>query len=482
VRGAGDAMMEEKRKILLFGLGYFEQQLLKAVSQQWATIAIDMNEEKINSLRNELPEVEFHVGDASSILTWKKLNVKEIIHVITTMHDMDVNVETCRIVRDVLKLEVPITIVSYKREEEPRLEQFNVTIVNPIQIGLGFILNRLEKNYIKAVDIGLKKGEIIEVPILAKSHLVDRTLSVLRPTKWHIAAIYRDGNMIIPTGENHIRVKDRVVLMGDPKVLENVATILLKGDPQFPLQFGNAIGFPIKESFAQNMEELQYIKNHLKAKKIVGYPDRRSGREEPLPQGILDEIKAETGRSIRSEIELIAMEDDMGMIFLPYSGRSRWGKAILKNFFKKALRPFLLSRLKFPYDGIIASLNCPDPAFALELGIDLSRLFHVPFQSLYSTMPQELRTDADEELLKKRYELVADFESIHKKTISFTVREGNPVKETLAFVKEYPNNLLVLLYNRKDRFSFFAPHVQYHIAKKSSQSTLLIPVEAVYES
>ena len=97
-------------------------------------------------------------------------------------------------------------------------------------------------------------------------------------------------------------------------------------------------------------------------------------------------------------------------------------------------------------------------------------------------MPKELRTDADEELLKKRYELVADFESIHKKNISFTVREGNPVKETLAFVKEYPNNLLVLLYNRKDRFSLFAPHVQYHIAKKSSQSTLLIPVEAVYES
>jgi Trk K+ transport system NAD-binding subunit len=482
VRGAGAAMMEEKRKILLFGIGYFEQQLLKAISQQWSTIAIDMNEEKINSLEKELPEVEFHVGDASSILTWKKLNVKEIIHIITTMHDMDVNVEACRIIRDVLKLEVPITIVSYKKEEEPRLEQFNVTIVNPIQMGIGFILNRLEKNYIKAVDIGLKKGEVIEVPILAKSHLVDRNLSILRPTKWHIAAIYRDGDMIIPTGENQIKVKDRVVLMGDPKVLENVASILLKGDPQFPLQFGNTIAFPIKESYAKNMKELQYIKSYLKAKNMVGYPDKRSGKEEPLLQGILDEIKAETGHPKKTTMELMAMDADIGMIFLPYSGLSRWGKLFLKNFFKKALHPFFLSRLQFPYDGIIASLNCPDPAFALELGIDLSRLFQVPFQTLYSTMPKELRRDADEALLKKRYELVADFESIHKKTTSFTVREGNPVKDTIAFVKDYPNNLLVLLYDRKDRFSLFAPHVQYHIAKKSSQSTLLIPVEAVYES
>ena len=475
-------MTSEQRKVLIFGIGYFEERLLKTVSQQWSTIAVDMSEGKINSLRRELPEIEFHVGDASSILTWKKLNVKEIIHIITTMHDMDVNVEACRIVRDVLKLEVPITIISHKTEEDQRLEQFNVTIVNPIQMGVGFILNKLEKNYIKAADIGLKKGEIIEVPIIAKSHLVDRKLSVLRPTKWHVAAIYRDGNLIIPSGENQIKVKDRVVLLGDPKVLENVATILLKGDPQFPLQFGSTVVYPMNESYEQNIEELQYLIKYLKAKRLVGYPYKRAATGGPLWQGILDEGNVAAGHPIKSIMELFAMDDDIGMIFTPYSGFSRLGKLSLKNFFKKALHPFFLSRLHFPYNGIIVSLNCPDPAYALELGIDLSRLFQVPLRVLYVSMPEGLRRDTEEVQLKKRYELVTDFESIHKKTISFTVREGNPVKETLAFAKDHAANLLVLLYDREERFLVFAPHVQYHIAKKISLSTLLIPVEAVYES
>jgi nucleotide-binding universal stress UspA family protein len=154
----------------------------------------------------------------------------------------------------------------------------------------------------------------------------------------------------------------------------------------------------------------------------------------------------------------------------------------LKNFFRRAAHPFFLSRLQYPYDGIIASLNCPDPAYALELGIDLSRLFRVSFHAVYCTMPRELGRAAEETLLKKRYELVADFESIYKKNIPFTVREGNPVRETLTFAQEHPHNLLVLLYDRKDRFSVFNPHVPYYIAKKSPLSTLLIPVEAVYES
>jgi hypothetical protein len=474
--------MEEKRKILLFGLGYFELQLLKAVSQQWPTIAIDINEEKINRLREEMPEAEFLAADASSILTWKKLDIQEIIHIITTIHDADVNLEICRIVRDVLQREIPITLISYHEEEDDRFARFNVTMVNPLRMGIGFIQNLLEKNYVKAVDIGLKKGEIIEVPILSKSHLVDRRLSTLRPTKWHVAAIYRDGAMIIPSGDNQIRIKDRVVLLGEPKVLENVASILLRGDPQFPLQFGGSVIFPTHDNFERNREELNYIVQHIKAKKLVICPygsvkERSATEKQNTPQQ-----KVEAGAPIKSLKHLFSMDDDTGMVFLPFTALSPVAKMQLKNFFRRAAHPFFLSRLQYPYKGIIASLNCPDPAYALELGIDLSRLFKVPFHAVYIAMPRELGSAAEEGLLKKCQELVNDFESIHKIKIPFTIREGNPVRETLTFAQEHPHNLVVLLYNRKDRFSVFNPHVPYYIAKKSPLSTLLIPVEAVYES
>jgi len=475
-------MHTTKRKLLLFGLGYFEQRLLEAVSQQWDTIAIDMNEEKIARLKKELQGVEFCVGDASSILTWKKINTQEIVHIITTIHDIDVNLEICRIVREVLNLEIPITVVSYALQEETRLAQYNVTIINPMQLGIGFILNRLEKNYVKAVDIGLRKGEIIEVPILTKSHLVGKTLRMLKPTRWHVAAIYRDGNMIIPSGDNQIKLKDRIVLLGEPKILENVASILLKGDPQFPTQFGSTMVYPAAERYDRNADELQYIKEHIKAERLVGYPYRASMAKRSDLENNAEKKTYEMCPPIKSLLQLFDVQNDIGLIFLPYSNLARVERLSLKLFMKKAPAPLVLSRLRFPYETVIASLNCPDPAYALELGIDLSRLFKIPFSALYVTMPKALSDSGEEDHLKKRYALIADFEGIHKRKIPFATREGNPVKETLDFLKAHHNSLLVVVYDKAARFSVFQPHIQHHIAKKSLLSTLLVPIEAVYES
>jgi len=474
-------MHTSKRKIILFGLGYFEQRLLEAVAQQWHTIAIDMNEEKIERLKKTFPTVEFYVGDASSILTWKKLKVEEIVHVITTIHDMDVNLEICRILREVFSLEVPITVVSYAVQEDPRLEKFGVTILNPMQLGIGFVLNKLEKNYVKAVDIGLRKGEIIEVPILTKSHLVDKKLRMLRPTKWHVAAIYREGRMIIPSGDNEIKLKDRIVLLGEPKVLETVANILLMGDPQFPTQFGSTIVCPAAERYSRNDDELKYIKEHIRVERLEGYPYRSSLAKSSDHENKVQPRPYETCQPIGSLLHLFDVPSDAGLAFLPYSHLARFERMALKLFMKKATVPLLLSRLRFPYEAVIVSLNCPDPAYALELGIDLSRLFKIPFNALYITMPKALKDPEEDDRLKKRGALIADFEGIHKRKIPLITKEGNPVKETLHILKAHQNALLVLVYDKATRFSLFQPHIQYHLAKKSPLSTLLVPTEALYE-
>lgn len=475
-------MNTEKRKVLLFGVGVFEKELLRAISRQWATIAVDMSEEKIKKLKEELPGVEYVVGDASSILTWKKLNVQEIFHVITTVHDTDVNLEVCRIVREALLLDIPITLISYAAENEKRFEPFHVTIIKPIELGINFVLNKLEKNYTKAGDIGLRKGEIIEVPILAKSHLVDRPLKLLRPSKWHVAAIYRNGQMIVPTGDTHIEVKDRVVLLGEPKVLENLAGILLKGEPQFPLQFGSVVAFPVHERFQQHLEELSYLKASLRVRKLAGYIYRAKDKAGTAEKSPLANAAYETTGQIDSLLQLLDLQDNIGLLFIPVGSVSFIERRLLKVIMQKANKPLLLSQGYQPYQSVIASLNCPDPTYALELGIDISRLCGIPFHAIYVSMPQELRSAEEEAMIKERYTLVSDFESIYKNKIPFAVMDGNPVKETLGFLREHAQSLLVLLYDKKTRFALFQPHLQYLIAKNSLLSTLLIPVEAAYES
>jgi hypothetical protein len=179
--------------------------------------------------------------------------------------------------------------------------------------------------------------------------------------------------------------------------------------------------------------------------------------------------------------KLLEVKEDISLTFIPFAGLSFLEKRRIKTFFTKAIKPFLFSKLRFPYQGIVTSLNCSDPAYTLEFGMDLSRLFDIPLQAVYVIMPKELRGIREEEMLKERNNLVSDFENIYKKNIAYLVIEGNPVKATLAFLKSYEKNLLILLYTKKSPFSTFQPHIQYLIAKKSPLSTLVIPVEAIYE-
>jgi hypothetical protein len=472
--------LEEKSKVLLFGLGCYGEDILKELTKNWETIAVDIKEEKIKKAQENKIQAEFIVGDASSILTWKKFNINEIKYIITTITDADVDLEICRIAREVFKLDIPIIVLLHKTEREKEFQPYNVNIVKPVEITKHIVLNIIEKNYIKAINIGLGKGEIIEVTILAKSHLVDRKLKYLKPSKWRIAAIYRGEKLIIPSGDTQIKVGDKVILIGDPKVLENLVNILLKGIPQFPLQFGTNIVSPISKRFKKTVQETLYFFKHTKVQKIIFFP-YKSRVPKDLKNEIENEIKnVEYGKKISSLKELAKLNEDTGLIALPYSDLSFFEKMKLKYFFKNSSKPFLIERKKFPYKGIVVSLNNPDPAYALEIGIELSRMFNIPYRVIYVALPKQLRTESEEKQIQEIQEIISDFEGIYKKSINYIFMEGNPIKESLKYLKEMENNLLILAFNKRESISLFNPNVSYLIAKKTNLSTLVLPLEESY--
>ncbi len=475
---------KERRKLTIFGLGFFGLQILEHLSDKWDIIGIDLDEELINKFKEKFKNKENVIliaGDASSILTWKKLKSENIKYIISTIKDSDVSLEICRIAKDVFNLDVSIMVLLFEQEREKEFEKFDVSIIKPAEIITNAVISKIEKNYTIATNIGLKKGEIIEVNILARSHLIDRKLKYLKPTKWRIAAIYRDGELIIPTGEDRIKVGDRVVLIGDPKVLENLVNILLKGIPQFPLQFGSDFAVVYHQKWKRSFEEAAYFKKGTKAHKLLIYPFKNYDMRKDF-----DFIKKTTDNfeiksSINTYLELFSLENSIGVAVIPFVKESLFSIFRLKKIFQMADRPFLLSRGKFPYKGVIVSLNCPDPAFTLEIGIEISRLMKLPFEAVFSVMPSELRSIEEEEALKERNNIVSDFEHIYKKEIKYSVFEGNPVKKTTEYLKDKDNYLLVISYDKKEEVSIFNPSVPFYIAKNSKISTLCLPLEESYE-
>jgi Trk K+ transport system NAD-binding subunit len=467
-------MQSEKQKVLIFGLGYFGKAFLKTLVGEWDVTGVDINESRIDLLQGEFPGVEYHNGAAGSLSTWKKIDLDGLKFIISTLRDKDLNLELCQIARETFDLRIPIIILVADDIEEKTFTPFNVSLLNPLKPGIDLLLKELGQNVTHAVNVGLGQGELIEVGIKARSHLVDRKLKYLQPKQWHISALYRNGQLIMPCGTCSLKVGDRVVLVGDPKVLENVTTILLKGLPQFPLQYGNNIVFPLHVAFSANMDEAIYWQKTFKARRIEFVPFKKK-----LSPAFIDKIKAhveqfDIEKSIELFKEIFTYSPDTGVLVFP-ACKGCLNYFRIRKTFKKSRKPFLLSRLTFPYEGVVISLCGPDPIQAMQTGIEIAKLLNKPYRVVYVTLPKEMRGREEDERLRWRRHIISDFEGIYKKTIDYKVLEGNPVRQTLAYLKPLENHLLVITTNPRDRLSVFSPNVSYLVAKKTHLSTLVIP-------
>ncbi len=467
-------MNAEKQEILIFGLGYFGKELLRNLSREWQVVVIGMKEGQEKLCRAEFPGVEYRQGAGDSPVTWKKTNLENVKYIISTVRDVDIDLEVCRIAREVYKLKIPIIVLVYEDVEEGLFEKFHVTVINPLKLGAQAILKTIEKNVLHAANVGLGKGELIEVGIKARSHLVGRKLKYLRPSHWHISALYREGKLILPNGNCSLKIGDRALLVGDPKVLENVSTTLLKGLPQFPIQYGGEIVFPLHHDFSGNMDEAIYWLNSFKGKRIrfIRF------KEKPAPD-MTDKIKEkvknfEMGQTINLFKEIFSLSLDTGVLVVPVN-RPRLDRPRLRKTFKRSRAPFLLSRSTYPYEGVVVSLNGPDPVQALETGVEIAKMLNVSLRVVYVTLPKEMRGRGENEKLRFRREIVSDFEGIYKASMDYRALEGNPVRETVNVLNRLNNHLLVMVTDPNASLSFLKPNVPYLIACKTHLSTLVLP-------
>ncbi len=468
-------MSREKQRILLIGLSYFGLEILRSFSSTWDVWVLEKDRDRIASARREFPGAEYLDGAADSVLTWKKIDFAGLKYIISTLKNTDINVEMCRIIREVLKKEISIIVLTFRKIDEKLFEPYQATLLNPLNPAIQAIAKKMDKNLLYAVNIGLEKGELLEAAIRAKSHLVDRKLKYLRPTLWHISAVYREDTLILPDGNSSLKVGDRVVLVGEPKILENVTNILLKGDPQFPLQYGTDIVCPLNKKCPHTIDEAIFWLNSFKAARIQFLPYKKNVAPEFLEKIKKQVSRFKIGQTIEMFKEIFGLSLNTGVLVVPAD--SGWTRRVLiRENLKKSIKPFLLSRLSFPYEGVIISFNGPEPGRTMEAGLEIAKLLGVSFRVVYVTLPREMRGREEENAIHSRRQIISDFEGIYKKNIDFTIIEGNPVIETLKYLSPLKKHLLVLTSNPKSGISFFKPNIPYLLAKRTQLSSLVIPV------
>jgi hypothetical protein len=462
--------------IIICGIGYFEEQLIANIKDR-EVIAIELDKEKAARIETQYPHVKTIIGDASSVLVWKKIDLENVQHIITAFKDADISLEICFFIRKTFKLDIPILVITYSGDIEDKFVEFGVTLINPLEMSISLVVNKLNKNYSKAIDIGIKKGELIEMNVLSKSHLTDRKLKNIRPSNWHVAAIYRNNEIVIPTGNVKIEVGDKVIIFGEPKVLENLANIFLKGIPQFPLQYGKIMSLYIfSDKDLLSLGGSVHLFKHIRSQRLeIIAVDTVVGEEKIISLFEKNEITKDFGIiSTQTFFENLNRPDNGINVFI--QRKSTFLKKLkIKQILKETLKPTALMKNGSDFSKIMVSLNSPDMTHILEIAVELARLFKVEVEAVYTTLPKALRNEEDAELLQESYTIVNDFKSIYKININYTVIEGNPVRETLRFLSKEDSLLFVIGYERFNPGSFFKPSVAYHLATKTTFSTILIP-------
>ena len=476
-----EASAPAKRRVLIVGAGQTGRALARALSDSWEIVVLDIDPERLERLRRELPERELraYAKDGTSLLNLKEAGLDGAEWLVAVTNKDEINAEACRVAGSIDN--PPATIAVVRRpEHEDWFKAAGTEMVSRPQAVAGLIKNRIERAHQVASGVGLGQGEIIEIPVLRSSPAVDARVRDLRARRWLVAAIYRDDRYVVPHGHVVIREGDRLLLTGEPEILPYIADYLRAGVARFPLQYGvRAVAFAPAEVGPEFWDELRYLVDHTRTRTVRALTPKgspppelslRSGKLEAQPINKTDDLATIVKRDLPG-LDcgcLVIPKEPVG--FLERIGLKRPAFADILDILAC---PLLLAAGTHPYRRILLPVLDPDASvLAAELAIDVSRELGVDITAIEVTPPTFIVGQDAVEEQKEALKAVMEVASLYHLKIEQISREGNPAKEIEAIAGA--GDLLVISHRAFQRSSFFNPDTALQIVARCRSSVLAL--------
>lgn len=484
-------------KFIIIGLGRVGFKLLQLLSKDLQLTCIDSDAtvlQTASELRGDgLTIVQ---GDATSRLVLERAGAGQADTVVITTTIEMINLEVSRVLRAHFNVPRIVAIgITPKGIEE--LESLDVEIENIFILSAAGLRNRLEQKTKTVHGIGLGKNEILEVEVHPNSRLVNKPLAALNPRSWRIGIVYRDGHILIPSGDTILRPKDKIILLGEPSVIKTVADLLTFRFRHFPLEYGDTlVALVPSEPKASFLEELAYLLSVFPLEKGLLLLQRRSPALEQrlmelgqlhrmrhlemldLPQRAPFQACQEIFRRHGRSTALVVLPRQM--LFPPLWSWSGGGssKTFLRNLAGQVGCPILIANGSQPYERVaIPGLNRAGLQQALETTLEMSLTINYSVSTLLVRLSKYIALDNEVRVFDAMKKTAADLGLMYKTSIRTQELEGNPITATLAAARE--QNLLVTeidSWSRGGRLStLFQPDIAWSIVRRNPVSTLLIP-------
>ncbi len=148
--------------------------------------------------------------------------------------------ETTNVIQNIRSINSKLNITVYDKWEI-ELNEPNIQYYRAVEILSNGLFETLPNIPVVAQNVGLRQGEIMEVRIPFGSSYAYRYIGSIKQKDWKISAIYRNGKLIDVRPSLVLKPNDIILIIGQPKVLNNVYNRISRNHGQFPMPFGKNI-------------------------------------------------------------------------------------------------------------------------------------------------------------------------------------------------------------------------------------------------
>lgn len=481
-------------RIVVVGAGTTGAVLAKRLSKNNEVHLLDLREEALEPLRKITVEekqldsgplkIRTQNSDGTSRLHLRKLfDENTPTALISTSGSDEVNTEV-----GTLGYEIgyrPVIIIRHDSSPRPDTLPSGVTSIERGQLLADHIERSLiHRGAVVPTGIGLGRGELVEVRLVASSPVLKRKLKELAPDRWRIAAVFRGDELIVPTGETTLAVDDRVLLVGEPEQLRGIAEYIRLGTPQFPLQFGTSV------ISLERQGDDQMLSREAKGLAKSCPPSRWVRALPTLPRQVEDDEAVLSEPAVGAPAHAFALgdledgdkairllEDQPGLIITRPWERNTWARLLGRRGTDAWLcdavdHPILFARDKFPYRRVLLPVSSSSLSLrAAEVAIDITRRLEATLTAVNVDLPAYISGEPEEEA-HREVEPIRRLCQLYDVPLDYRHHVGNPVKLVLEEAKHH--DLIVLARRRRRRDTFFNPDVALRLARRAPCSVLVI--------
>ena len=374
-----------------------------------------------------------------------------------------------------------VFIVFVSKWDDLSFDDENLNLLNINEVMASSLYEKLPNVPLIAKNIGLGKGEIMEILIPLGSSFAFRHVGAISHRKWKIVAIYRQEKQIFPTNNTMIQPNDRLIVIGNPMVLEEVYKRVNKRQGVFPEPFGKNLYLLVdmgqkREEILSQINEAIFLSNKLVKTKLfirlVNVIDMEDTKEiKNLQNDNIEVFVTYNDSDIFQDIDFDISQYEIGLFMLT---RTIFKQSKYKDYIGSFKRPIYLFGEESLFNIHNAVLLMGEEAEMESLS---TSVFDVSESLKLELTLCDYNPEGDFEETAKIVDHYESLSRLYGFNVNIEKKRANPVKELLhkdAVLHIAPYNKEI---SNSSWLNFFSTRLSKHLLSIEKHPLLLIPVE-----